>query len=606
MSKIKIRSVRRIVISFFMIIMLFVIVQTPGPVAASSSTFHEDFHTTTYLDESATTVTGWGSEVIRIPFKTATSVGNASDTTYCSYEPVIAGDYLFLPAGAEGVGVVDITNPSNPSYVTTLSSNARAIAVQGDFAYISAATAGLRILNISDIENPIEVAVYNPGDVRHFTCDGSYGYLSTFGDGIHVLNISNPLFPISICNYTHPNATSVFQTKKVGDFLVVGEYGAPADEYGIQIVNATDPENLLYWSRITTLTGYLSVQFDVSGDYIYVSHGGYVSIIKKLTSNWNLGYVNLIEVGGMGICGRMAVSGNYIYGVVSGSGIRMIDVTDPSDPRIDVIKTEGALYWIAVDGNYVYTNGRISADSVEVYELSDALTATAQSTPVYEITTAAMITEATLTANSTIPGSTSIVYYLSADNGSTWELVTPGVSHEFGEIGPELFWKAVLTTATATVTPEIYSIDISFKFLRTPPELVHISYVAGYNSPFFEFDLDDSLVIIQLDTVQTFDSPNFRNYTAAVTSGVVSGFGVLVRSPNLANGTWYYRIAGVDTDGDVGLWSDTFTLQIGTATTTTTTTTDLIPPDTIIILVIGGTIGVIAILALVILRRKGA
>ena len=601
MSKINVERMQRTVTTFCLIVMLFTLMQTPVQIAASTSSVSEDFDDTTFLDESATTTTGWGSEVVRIPFRKATSVGNLSDTTYCSYLPVIHGDRLYLPAASVGVGVVDISDPSNPTTITTIDSNPRAIALQGDFAYISDEDDGLRIFYINDIENPVEVATYNPGDVYHFTIDGSYGYLSTFGEGIHVLDISNPMAPVSVCNYTHPNATNVFQTKKVGNFLVVGEWGIPADEYGIQIVNATDPENLVYWSRITTVTGYPAVQFDVSGSYIYVSHGGYLSIIEKLTSNWNLGYVNLIEVGGMGVCGRMAVSGNYIYGATASPYLHMIDVTNSTDPRTDIIKLEGSLYWVTLDGNNLFTSGRDGGDSVEVYELSDALTATAQSSSVYHIYTEynpAVITEATLTANSTTPASTDINYYLSADNGSTWELTSPGADHEFGTMGIDLLWKAVLTTTTPTVTPEIYSIDITIKILRTPPELVRISYASAYNRPFFEFNLDDSQVIMQFDTVPTFDSPDFRNCTGTTVSGAVSGYGVLITSPSLTNGTWYYRIAGIDEENDIGLWSETFTLQIGT------TPTSVSPPDMMPILVIGGTVGVIVILAVVLQRRK--
>jgi len=586
-----------------MAVLLVAVVQTPIQVAASTSTFSEDFDDTTFMDGDATTVTGWGSEEIRIPFKTATSVGHASDTTYCTRKAVIDGDYLYLPSPSLGVGVVDISDPLNPFNVTTLDSSPYAIAIQGDFAYISGA--GLRIINISDILNPVEVATYNPGAASHFTVDGSIGYLSTLGQGIHVLNISNPLIPVSISNYTHVNATNVFETKKVGNMLVVGEFGVPGSQYGVQIVNATDPTNLVYWSRITTMTNYQGVQLEVVGDYIYVANtGGYISITEILTSNWNLGYANLIYAGAVGHSGRMVVSGNYIYGAGGSYGFHMIDVTDPSNPRLDIIKMDTSPNWIAMDGNYVFTNGE-SAYSVEVYELSDALTATAQSSPVYQISPGAiyetslpaMITEATLTADSTIPGSTSIEYYLSADNGSTWELVDSGVNHEFGVIGQDLLWKAVLTTTSPTVTPEIYTIDISFKFLRTPPELVQISYTNGYNSPFFEFDKDDSDVVMQLDTVQTFDSPNFRNFTGYHYSGLVTGYGVHVKHPDLTNGTWYYRIAGIDYDGDIGLWSDVGTLQIGTTSTTT-------PPDLILILVIGGAIGVVAIIVLVILYKK--
>jgi len=600
MRKTAFRRMRNTVIGIIMVVLLFTVVQTPTQVAASTSTFSEDFDDTNFLDASTTTATGWGYDEIRIPFKKATFVDNCSVTSLASNLPSVYGDYLFLPIGTHGVDVVDISDPTDPLFVTLIgAARPRFMAAQGNYGYLCD-DIGLRILNITDIENSIEVATYNPGPARHFVIDGSYGYLSTYGDGIHVLDISNPLAPVSVFNYTHVNATYVYQTQKVGDFLFALEFGAVASDFGVQIINATDPTNITFMSRCVTPAPYWGVQMQVSGDYIYVFSNGILSIISKATSLWTPELIAEVTICA-NLIGDMSVSGGYFYFATAVSGLQMLDVTNPLAPRLDFISITGAeprLSWIVVRGNYVYTTGKNGGYTVEVYELSDALTATAQSLPVHQIDSGVMITEAILTADDTVPSSTSIDYYLSADNGTTWEQVNSGVNHVFTEMGRNLLWKGILDTDTATVTPEIYSVDLSMKIQRVPPEITRISFARIYNRPVFYLDADDASIILHLDTVQSFDSANFRNYTGTYFGGALSGYGVSVFI-NLENGTWYYRVAGIDDDGDIGLWSEVGTLQIGTTSTT------LLPPELILILVIGGAIGVVVVLVVIMQRRKG-
>ena len=497
--------------------------------------------------------------------------------------------------------MVDISTPDDPTHVTLIpSTQPRYMAAQGNFGYLCDGV-GLRILNMTDVESPVEVATYNPGPVRHFSTYGSVGYLSTYGDGIHVLNISNPLAPVSICNYTQINATITLQTQKVGNFLFALEYGSPFTDYGIQIINATDPEDLVFMSRITSPTPYAFEEMYVSGNFIYAHGIGTLSIISIETSILTPEVVAEIPVEWF-LDGHMVFWDGYIYGASNTGGFQMIDVSNPADPRYDFIQTIGGscqYSWIAIFDTFIYSNG--GSTEIEVYELHDALTATAQSLRVVEAADGTVITEATLTVDATIPGSTNIVYSLSVDNGSTWNQVSPGITETFTTYSRYLLWRAVLATSIATVTPEISSFDISVKILRVPPEIISIDYSASYNKPFFIFNQDEGMSILHIDTEPTFDSPNFRNFTTKSVSGVVSGFGVLISTPSLDNGTWYYRTAGIDGEGDIGLWSEVEELQIGTTTGVQTGIQDLI-----ILLAIVGAIGVVVILIVVFIRKRGS
>lgn len=67
---------------------------------------------------------------------------------------------------------------------------------------------------------------------------------------------------------------------------------------------------------------------------------------------------------------------------------------------------------------------------------------------------------ATLETVDFTPTNTSIYYYLSNNNGSTWELVLKGIRNVFESAGNNLTWRAVLTTDNVNVTPMVHRVNI--------------------------------------------------------------------------------------------------------------------------------------------------
>ena len=74
-------------------------------------------------------------------------------------------------------------------------------------------------------------------------------------------------------------------------------------------------------------------------------------------------------------------------------------------------------------------------------------------------TTNKFIYNAKLTCENDIPAETEIKYYLSADGGEHWELVTPEIELSFKDPGNDLRWRAILTTTNGSVSPKISKIS---------------------------------------------------------------------------------------------------------------------------------------------------
>jgi len=87
---------------------------------------------------------------------------------------------------------------------------------------------------------------------------------------------------------------------------------------------------------------------------------------------------------------------------------------------------------------------------------------TAESIEVDSVTT--KILSATLTASTATPVGTTISFFLSNDNGSTWQPATPGIELTFASTGSQLKWRADLNSSSSRITPRIYNVSISYVY----------------------------------------------------------------------------------------------------------------------------------------------
>ena len=117
------------------------------------------------------------------------------------------------------------------------------------------------------------------------------------------------------------------------------------------------------------------------------------------------------------------------------------------------------------------------------------------------------IGSATLTVNDNTFGDSSIAYALSNDGGTTFENVTPGVSHTFASSGSDLRWRATLTKGSSqSACPLINNVSVTYSsgdpVVRipgdTPREIaINVSekaYPASGSAPVAVLGRDDQLI----------------------------------------------------------------------------------------------------------------
>jgi len=473
-------------------------------------------------------------------------------------------NYAYIVAGTDFL-ILDVNDPTNPTIVAKSSfaivTYAEDISISGDFAYIADRYDGLIIINITDPFSPNSIASFStPGTARGVCVAGDYAYIADGGSGLTVIDITNPFYPLV--------AGTVDTPGEAHKLHIEGEYAYVADwNSGLQVIDISDPTSPFISGSYDTPGA--ADQLSMEGNYAYIADiDGGLQIINitnpvspSLIYNYNPAEFDYT----MDVC----VHDNYLFlalggGITSRGELRVLDVANPASPiYIRSRTTHPWATFVRVWSDYVFV-GNFDWDMGEIapmyifeykktrarlYEPSSI--SIAQSIEIPTGTDSYFLLSATLTALANIPTETSITYYLSADNGIHWELVTSGSEHFFSYTGVHLKWKIILSALDAVTSSSVSSLSISYKTKLESPSLLSPSdfYTTNDNTPSFLWSavLTATNYLIQIDNTITFDSVNLINQTTGTTSYTIS-------SP-LFDGIYYWRVAPIDPEGDIGVFS---------------------------------------------------
>jgi hypothetical protein len=153
------------------------------------------------------------------------------DTPGEAMDVFVVGSYAYIADGdAGGLQIVDISNPTNPSFVGACDTTGRAsgVYVLGDYAYIADGSKGLKIIDVSDPSDPFLVGSIYTGYSQGVFVEGNYAYVAGGTQGLQIVYIRNPSTPRIVSSYKTYSATDVF---------ILGDYAYLADdEEGLKII----------------------------------------------------------------------------------------------------------------------------------------------------------------------------------------------------------------------------------------------------------------------------------------------------------------------------------------------------------------------------------
>lgn len=444
-----------------------------GEGSRGSSNFTEDFYMTAYMDGNKTDVKGWGSGSIELPYQKNSNLSliGSFNIQYGAASVIVRGDYAFV-GGNNELLIINISNPETPiligSYDTSL--DPTDIKIIDNCIYITNVN-GLLIMNIINQNNiTILGSCDTPGYAKKLFINNKHAFIADGAEGLQIINITNPQDPVLISNYKTPTYASGVSV--VDNYAFVTYHYDDASKlgsYGIEVINIADLKNPILTANYEPIDYPHDIY--IVGNFAYVAEDteGGLQIIN-ISDPLNLTHTGSCDTFGCSK-GIFAVD-NFAYIADGWGGLQIINISNPQSPTLaGSCDTPGYAYRIYVVDNYAYICDNEGFQIIEVKKEKNKrykLECVARSLEID--TTNKYIYTAKLNCEDDIPPETEVEYYLTANGGENWELVTPGIDHNFNTPGNDLRWRAFLTTENGSVTPRISKISISYEYDSTAPE----------------------------------------------------------------------------------------------------------------------------------------
>ncbi|MBN1329867.1 MAG: hypothetical protein JXA54_10370 [Candidatus Heimdallarchaeota archaeon] len=385
-----------------------------------------------------------------------------SFSDYQVWDVRVQGNIAYIAGGSDGFYTLDVSDPSQPilldRYIAAGYSLEK-LDINGQFAY-TVSENGLLIFDISNPANIKEINVIPGSGLTDVMIQGELLYTS-FNTGFAILNVSSGYLPSLVVNYVpglHENITAIWvEGRHV--YVVEGSASSTANTFACyDVTNFASP--VFTYSRNREPSHY---DIHTDGDSAYLGAGGWMSLynVSDPTSFTYSGFVTTTSYG-------VWAFGPYVLSAEASSGIALYNTTQTNNIELMHRHANGATnrsFQITTHGDYTYVANRSSLIILRHFLSAGSTfipgTQIAQSNTIS--TSTAKITKATLNAVQFIQSDTTIVYFLSADGGTTWEEVTQGAVHEFTTAGNDLRWKAEVT-GPEHLSAYLYELTIDYEY----------------------------------------------------------------------------------------------------------------------------------------------
>jgi len=292
-------------------------------------------------------------------------VGECSLSYECE-DLCVSGNYAYV-ATQDGLSVVDISNPSSPSEVTTVGTGlySQTVVADGSYLYIGTVGSGLRVFDVSTPDIPVEAgSCAIPAEIYDISISGSYAYIVTGSDSLKVIDISDPHNPVRVGAASIPD--------QANSIAVYGGYAYVAASWaGFLVYDVSSPTSPALVKTIPAEGFPYGVAIDGSRVYVASYREGIIGYDLTDPSN----PAETVKYGVGNSIWTSAVSSGLLYVTDNNQWFRILDVSDPSNPtQIGVLRIGSSIYDLAVKDNYAFV---LEADTMRVVDCSDPTSPTA-------------------------------------------------------------------------------------------------------------------------------------------------------------------------------------------------------------------------------------
>lgn len=247
----------------------------------------------------------------------------------------------------QGIMVVDISIPTNPSVVCSLLGYANQVDYLGNTMLTNSHS-----YNIIDPSHPVQCSTIDTLNIQSFALQGTKAYCGcdhpNNNDSLVILDVNDPAKPTVIGSCKLPTSARGVAIKDQYVYTVNGWFG-------LCVFDVADSANPHQIANLLYLDAYAE-HIALSDHFAFVSQQSKVSLIdisQPLAPVKVAVFENAID-GLHGIC----VQNYYIYIATSNDGLRIVDFRKPGTPQlVGELVLNGGAYNVAVAGSYAYVVG---------------------------------------------------------------------------------------------------------------------------------------------------------------------------------------------------------------------------------------------------------
>ena len=260
----------------------------------------------------------------------------------------VQGHYVYIAdfQSLQAVNVADPQNPRDAGHYDT-PGYVKDVAVAGSYAYVADGSGGLAIVDVTNPQNPTWISSLLKGAASV----GVSEQMAFFGwTQFWAANVSNPYAPTPVCSC----AATVFPA----EIVAVGKTVYVADLfYGLRIING---QNCAIIGGAPTSD--ICEGLALAGNYAYLACQQQSPVVA--------GNLRVIDVSSMtspqevGSCAlpmaavAVAVSGRFAYVANQDSGLMVVDVRNPLNPRrVFGVGLQESVFGVEVVGNRLFVTG---------------------------------------------------------------------------------------------------------------------------------------------------------------------------------------------------------------------------------------------------------
>ena len=300
---------------------------------------------------------------------TPTALGSVAIPGYANNVDVNGG-FAYVAAGATGLQVVNVGNPSSPVIVAALDTpgNANDVRVLGNRVYIADGSAGLRIIDVTNPVAPVTLgSLDTTGEANDVIVSGNYAYVADGVSGVQIIDISNPAAPTLVRTVDTPGTARGVDVE--GTTLVVADDSPSA---GLLVIDVTNPATASVVGSVPVIGG-AAIDVDLANGFAVVAAftgGTQIFDVRVPTAPLAAGSIpgsgqNAFVPRDVQIAGQFALFAEQLF---ANAVAPIVDISNPSQPFfrgvLDFVQ-DYAGTGIAISGPYVYWTGQSFVVSAE-------------------------------------------------------------------------------------------------------------------------------------------------------------------------------------------------------------------------------------------------